>query len=98
MALLDETIRLAQTTGVNIDTALIDARQYRSRLGGALGLEQPISEAVGVFARVSKATGNVEPYEFTDIDRSVAIGSSHIREWSRFSRLITTAVCSPGRT
>ena len=75
MALLDETIRLAQT-GINMGTALIDARQYRSRLGGVLGLEQPITEAVGVFARVSKAAGNVEPYEFTDIDRSVVIGTS----------------------
>jgi high affinity Mn2+ porin len=76
MALLDETIALAQTTGVNINTALIDARQYRGRLGGVLSLEQPITEAVGVFARVSKAAGNVEPYEFSDIDRSVALGTS----------------------
>jgi high affinity Mn2+ porin len=29
-----------------------------------------------VFARVSKAAGNVEPYEFTDIDRSVEFGTS----------------------
>ena len=76
MALLDQTINLAQTTGVNINTALVDVRHYRSRLGGVLGLEQPITEAVGVFARVSKATGNVEPYEFTDIDRSVEAGTS----------------------
>jgi high affinity Mn2+ porin len=76
MALLDQAISLAQTTGVDIDSALVDARRYRGRLGGVLGLEQPITEAVGVFARVSKAEGNVEPYEFTDIDRSVAIGAS----------------------
>jgi high affinity Mn2+ porin len=75
-ALLDETITLAQTTGVNINTALVDARQYRSRLGAVLGLEQPITEVVGVFARISKAAGNVETYEFADIDRSVAIGTS----------------------
>jgi high affinity Mn2+ porin len=31
MALLDETISLAQATGVNINTALVDTRQYRSR-------------------------------------------------------------------
>jgi high affinity Mn2+ porin len=76
MALLDETIDLAQTTGVNINTALVDARQYRSRMGAVLGLEQPIAEAVGVFARISKAAGNVEPYEFADIDRSVSVGTS----------------------
>jgi len=76
MALLDQTISLAQTTGIDINTALVDERQYRSRLGAVLGLEQPITEAVGIFARLSKAAGNVEPYEFTDIDRSVAIGTS----------------------
>jgi high affinity Mn2+ porin len=76
MALLDETIAYAQTTGVNINSALIDVRQYRSRLGGMLGLEQPVTEAVGVFARLSKAAGNVEPYEFTDVDRSLALGTS----------------------
>ncbi len=76
MALLDETISLAQTTGENINTALVDARQYRSRVGAVLGVEQPITEAIGVFARISKAAGNVEPYEFTDIDRSVSVGTS----------------------
>jgi high affinity Mn2+ porin len=76
MALLDATIALAQTTGININTALIDARQYRSRLGGVLGVEQPLAEAASLFARVSKAAGNVETYEFADIDRSIAIGTS----------------------
>jgi high affinity Mn2+ porin len=76
MALLDQTISLAQTSGLNINTARIDVREYRSRLGGVLGLEQPITEAVGLFARVSKAGGNVEPYEFSDIDRSIEIGTS----------------------
>jgi high affinity Mn2+ porin len=76
MALLDQTISFAQTTGVNINTALVDERQYRGRLGAVLGVEQPITEVVGVFARISKAAGNVEPYEFSDIDRSVAIGTS----------------------
>jgi high affinity Mn2+ porin len=76
MALLDQAIDLAQTTGINIDTALVGARRYRGRLGGMLSLEQPLTEAVGMFARFSKAEGNVESYEFTDIDRSVALGAS----------------------
>jgi high affinity Mn2+ porin len=76
MALLDETIDLAQTAGVNINAALVDARRYRSRLGAVLSLEQPITAAVGLFARFSKAGGNVEPYEFTDIDRSLEVGAS----------------------
>jgi high affinity Mn2+ porin len=76
MALLDGTIAYAQTAGVNINTALIDVRQYRTRLGGVLSLEQPVTEAVGVFARLSKAAGNVETYEFTDIDRALSLGTS----------------------
>ena len=52
------------------------ARQYRSRLGASLDLEQPISSQLGVFARVGKAAGNVEAYEFSDIDRTTASGLS----------------------
>jgi high affinity Mn2+ porin len=45
-------------------------------LGASLDLEQPITADFGMFARVGKAAGNVEAYEFTDIDRSVAVGAS----------------------
>lgn len=76
IALLDEAVALAQTTGMNINSALIDARQYRTRLGGVFSVEQPITESLGIFARVSKAAGNVETYEFADIDRSVALGAA----------------------
>jgi high affinity Mn2+ porin len=97
MALLDQTIGVAQTTGVNINAALVDVRRYRSRLGGVLGLEQPITEAVGVFARASKAAGNVETYEFADIDRSVAIGTS-IKGllWHRPDDMAAVAVINNG--
>ena len=42
----------------------------------SLDLEQPITADLGVFARVGKAAGNVEAYEFSDIDRTVALGMS----------------------
>ena len=74
MGLLDAAIRLAAVTGSTPKPA--DVRQYRSRLGVSLGLEQPLSADLGVFARVGKAAGNVETYEFTDIDRSAAVGAS----------------------
>jgi high affinity Mn2+ porin len=74
MGLLDQAIALAQATGTTPDTSLV--REYRSRFGGSLGIEQPITDNVGVFARVGKAQGNVEVYEFTDIDRSKEIGAS----------------------
>jgi high affinity Mn2+ porin len=74
MGLLDAAIALAEATGTTPSPA--NVRQYRSRLGASLGLEQPLSADVGVFARLGKAAGNVEAYEFTDIDRSIEIGAS----------------------
>jgi high affinity Mn2+ porin len=74
MALLDEAVRVAALAGSTPDPA--DVRHYRSRLGVSLDVEQPLSADLGVFARVSKAAGNVEAYEFTDIDRSMEVGAS----------------------
>ena len=38
----------------------------------------------GVFARAGLASGDVEPYEFTDIDRTIAIGLSLSgKRWGR---------------
>ena len=74
MGLLGEAVQLAADTGTPVDIAAV--RQYRSRLGISLGLEQPLSTDLGIFARVGKAQGNVEAYEFTDIDRSVSAGVS----------------------
>jgi len=74
MGLLDAAMQFAAATGGRPDPA--DVRQYRSRLGVSLALEQPLSADLGVFARVGKAAGNVETYEFTDIDRSVQVGAS----------------------
>jgi high affinity Mn2+ porin len=74
MGLLDQAIALAAETDTMPNPALV--REYRSRLGISVGLEQPITDNIGVFARVGKAQGNVEVYEFTDVDRSKEIGAS----------------------
>jgi high affinity Mn2+ porin len=74
MGLLDQAIALGEATGTTPDPALV--RQYRGRLGASLNLEQPITSDLGVFARYGKAQGNVEAYEFTDIDRALEMGAS----------------------
>lgn len=74
MGLLDEAVALADATGTPANPVAV--RSYRSRMGASLDLEQPITSDLGVFARVGKAAGNVEAYEFTDIDRTVEIGAS----------------------
>jgi high affinity Mn2+ porin len=82
MGLLDQSIALAEATGTTPNPA--NVRQFRSRLGVSLGLEQPFSPDLGVFARVGKAAGNVETYEFSDIDRSVEVGAAiDGRRWHR---------------
>ncbi len=74
MGLLDEAVRLAETTGTPVDIAAV--RRYRGRVGASLGLEQQLTADLGLFARLGKAGGNVEPYEFTDIDRTASAGLS----------------------
>jgi len=74
MGLLDQALQLASLTGTVPNAA--DVRQYRGRPGASLDVEQTISADLGVFARLGKAAGNVEVYEFTDIDRSVEVGAA----------------------
>jgi high affinity Mn2+ porin len=95
MGLLDQAVMLAQTTGTPVDIAAV--RRYRSRLGADLNLEQQLSTDLGLFARVGKAAGNAEAYEFTDIDRSVEAGLSlHGSAWSRGHDTVGLAVIDNG--
>jgi high affinity Mn2+ porin len=74
MGLLDDAVELAENTGNAVDITAV--RHYRDRAGASLGLEQPLTNSLGLFARLGKAAGNVETYEFTDIDRAVSAGVS----------------------
>jgi high affinity Mn2+ porin len=59
-------------------------RQYTSRGGVSLNLEQQITEVLGLFARAGIANGDIEPYDFADIDRTVAAGVSLAgKQWGR---------------
>ncbi len=72
MGLLNQAVDLAASTGMPVDIAA--ARRYRDRLGASLDLEQQLAADLGMFARIGKAAGNVEAYEFTDVDRSLSTG------------------------
>jgi high affinity Mn2+ porin len=74
MGSYQDAIQLAQLTGEPTDIAAV--RQYRSRGGISLNLEQQIAPDVGLFARAGWANGSIEPYEFTDIDRTISAGLS----------------------
>src|SRR5262249_8792575 len=47
-----------------------------SRPGVNLNVDQQLASDVGAFGRIGWATGQVEPYEFTDIDRTASAGLS----------------------
>jgi high affinity Mn2+ porin len=76
MALLDEAIARAQSTGENINDALVSVRQYRDRSGLSANLQQRLTDDLGLFVRAGKAAGNVEVYEFTESDQSLSAGVS----------------------
>jgi high affinity Mn2+ porin len=78
----EDAIRLAQATGEPADIAAV--RQFRSRSGVSFNAEQQLMPDVGMFVRAGLASGGVEPYEFTDVDRTVAAGLSLAgKRWGR---------------
>jgi len=77
-----DAIALAAITGGPADINAV--RMYTSRPGVSLNLEQQVSQNWGVFARAGWADGNVEPWDFTDIDRTVSAGVSiNGKQWGR---------------
>jgi high affinity Mn2+ porin len=75
-------IALAAITGGPADIAAV--RQYQSRGGVSMNIEQEITSDLGAFIRAGWADGNIEPYEFTDVDRTVSGGLSlNGKQWGR---------------
>jgi len=75
-------IDLAGITGGPADINAV--RSYTSRPGLSMNLEQQITETLGVFARAGWADGNVEPWDFTDIDVTMSGGVSiNGKDWGR---------------
>lgn len=69
-----DAIALASSTQSVPDTALV--RRPATRPGVALNIEQPLSDDLGVFTRLSWNDGSEEAFEFTEINRSLAAGLS----------------------
>jgi high affinity Mn2+ porin len=74
MALLNDAIAFAAADASVPDP--VPVRRYRDRTGVSLLLEQQVVADLGWFARFGRASGNVEAYEFTDVDRTLATGLS----------------------
>ena len=82
MGTFEDAIALAAITGGPAEMAPV--RRYRSRPGLAINVEQEITSDLGVFMRAGMTDGNVEPYDYTDIDRTIAAGLSLTgKRWGR---------------
>jgi high affinity Mn2+ porin len=82
MGSFQDAINLAQITGGPANIAAV--RKYQSRGGISMNVEQEITSDLGVFMRAGWADGNIEPYEFSDIDRTVSAGLSlKGKQWAR---------------
>ncbi len=82
MGSFEDAIQLAALTDAPANIAAV--RQYQSRGGVSVNLEQQVTQELGLFARAGWADGNIEPYEFTDVDRTVAAGLSlNGKQWGR---------------
>ena len=73
-ARLDEAVAAFRKAGTIPDLATL--RRPASRFGGQLNIEQDLTDTLGVFVRAGIADGRYEAYDFTDIDRTVALGAS----------------------
>jgi high affinity Mn2+ porin len=95
MGRFDDALLLAAQTGQLPDAALV--RHYRSRPGVSLNIEQPVSDNGGLFLRAGWDDGQYEPYEYADIDRTVAGGGSISgAKWGRKDDTVALAVVVNG--
>jgi high affinity Mn2+ porin len=95
MGRFDDALRLAQVTGRPPDTALV--RRYATRFGVSLNIEQPVSDDGGLFLRAGVDQGQYEPYEYADIDRTVAVGGSLTgARWGRKDDTLALALVVDG--
>jgi high affinity Mn2+ porin len=82
MARFADAIALGDDTGAAPDVSRV--RQYRGRGGVSLDAQQQFNDVLGGFLRGGLADGDVEPYEFTDVDRTISGGvSARGKAWGR---------------
>lgn len=74
MGRFDDATKLGELSGRTPDIAAV--RRMRSRAGGSFNFEQQLSDNASIFVKGGVANGNIEPYEFTDVDRTIAAGTT----------------------
>ena len=93
----DDALALAASNGAVPDTALV--RRVMNRPGMDVNVEQELTDTLGLFARAGVADGAIEPYDFTDVDRSAAIGGAlKGAHWGRADDTVGLAMVVNGIT
>ncbi|AXJ96257.1 MULTISPECIES: carbohydrate porin [unclassified Sphingomonas] len=91
----DEALARGALTIDPVDTASV--RRRRTRAGIAANAEQAVSDTLGIFARAGIADGSIEPYDFTDIDRTAQLGMAiGGAQWGRAADTIGAVVIVNG--
>jgi high affinity Mn2+ porin len=70
----DEASSIAESTGRPADIAAV--RREHTKFGAALNLQQEVADDAGLFLRLSGNQGQFEAFDFTDVHRSLAFGTS----------------------
>jgi len=90
-----DAIALSEATGEPADIAAV--RRYNTRPGVSLNFEQELSSDIALFGRLGWANGDLEPYEFADIDRTASAGVSVTgTRWGRSSDTMAVATVING--
>jgi high affinity Mn2+ porin len=91
MALFADAVALSAATGAPADASLV--RRMHERAGVSLNLQQAITDDLGAFVRAGVADGRYEAFEFTDVDRTFAVGLSEGgKPWGRAGDRLAAAV------
>jgi high affinity Mn2+ porin len=84
MGAFDNAVKASNWLGLDPSLALALDRHFRNQPGISVNLEQQVNDSVGFFARAGYLDGSVEPWDFSDIDRTVQAGFSISgKEWGR---------------
>ena len=80
----NDALAFSRATGLGASDALAAVRRWQTRPGASINLAQQVSDTVGVFARAGLSDGNVEPWDNTDVDRTIELGVSLSgKRWNR---------------
>lgn len=91
----DDALAYAAATGDMVDPSF--TRRRMTRIGGYMNMDQALTDTLGVFARIGVSDGSIEPYDFTDIDRTAQIGGSlGGKSWGRAQDRVGLALIANG--